>query len=71
MDGGEADAQHIQIMTMSSCEFRWMYLGIPWRTYLFERAPRRQCYASLRSRPADGANGAMHTVGEHMRLEIK
>ena len=39
--------------------------------YLIERAPRCLCYASLRPRPADGANRAMHTVGGHMRLKIK
>jgi hypothetical protein len=39
--------------------------------YLIERARRCLCYASLRPRPADGANRAMHTVGEHMRLKIK
>ena len=39
--------------------------------YLIERAPRWLCYASSRPRPADGANGAMHTLGGHVQLEVK
>ena len=69
MDSWGADVQH-RITTLSTCECRWMALTY---VYLIERAPRCLCYAiaSLRPRPADGANRAMHTVGGHMRLKIK
>ena len=44
----------------------WM-AGIPDRTLLVASV----CYVGPRPRPADGANGAMHTVGGHMQLEVK
>ena len=47
-----------------------MSLDVP-NVYLIERAPRCLCYASPRPRPTDGANGAMHTLGGHMQLEVK
>ena len=39
--------------------------------YLIGRAPRCLCHASPRPRPADGANGAMHTLGGHMQMKVK
>jgi hypothetical protein len=42
----------------------WMSLDAP-DVYLIERAPRCLCYASPLPRSADGANGAMHTLGGH------
>ena len=47
-----------------------MSLDVP-DLYLTARAPRCLCYVGPRPRPADGANGAMHTVGGHMQLEVK
>ena len=54
-------------MTVGTCGCPWMSLD----AYLIERAPRCVCYASPRPRPADGADGAMRTVGGHMQLEVK
>ena len=47
-----------------------MFLDVP-DVYLIERAPRCLCHASPRPRPADGANGAMHTLGGHMQMKVK
>ena len=40
-----------------------MSMGVP-DVYLIERAPRCLCEASPRPRPADGADGAMHTLND-------
>ena len=67
MDGGEADLRH-KITTVGTCDWLRMSLGVP-DVYLIERAPRCLCYAS--PRPADGANGAMHTVGRTQTIRSK
>ena len=67
IDGDEADPRH---RIMHDSGHLRMSLDVP-GVHLIERAPRCLCYAGPRPRPADGTNGAMHTLGGHMQLEVK
>ena len=67
IDGDEADLRH---RIMHDSGHLRMSLDVP-GVHLIERAPRCLCYAGPRPRPADGTNGAMHTLGGHMQLEVK